>query len=748
MIENLKNHILHLLQKDGTPRSRDLLARELGIRADLHGALDAALEDLDSQGRIILGNHDRVRLPSLEREVTGIFHAHARGFGFVDPQADTGAGELFIPAKATGSAMSGDRVLVQVSHRRSPRDPERISGKVVKVLERAHRSVVGTLAEDSRGWSVLPDGGELHRPILLEQVDGREVCTGDKVAVQIRAYPTRTEPARGTITDILGRAGRYDAEVAAIIRRYGLPEAFDDSSLVQANNARADFRPDPGDSREDLTDMLIVTIDPDDAQDYDDAVSLASDAEGNTVLGVHIADVSHFIPPGSPLDRAAQARGNSVYLPGRTLPMLPEMLSNDLCSLKPNQLRYTKSVFLTYGKDGTLRHSRFVHTLIKSRARLTYGQVDEILQGRDASAPPEIERLLRRFESLARQIEARRQKAGMLQLQMPETEVLLGHDGRVRGLQPVDTSYPHTIIEMFMVEANVAVAGWLDRYCIPFMRRVHPDPPANTLRQLARTLRLLGVKLPRQIQRQDFQRVLQQVGNTRLALPVNLQILRSLSKATYAPANIGHYALAAPKYCHFTSPIRRYADLLVHRVLDDALHGDMERARRRYTYAQLTELGAHITDTEQDAEEATEEVKTIFILHLLQARIGTELPGVVVGLSRFGAQVRLPEFGVNGTLRTENLGADTWQFDEANQCLIGKHTRSLLRLAQNLRVRIGEVTPAAGHLDLLPAQGLKSRSRYGKRQGPKRGGSARTPRGAQRPQSPARKRHSNRVKRK
>jgi ribonuclease R len=478
-----------------------------------------------------------VRLPAGDREVTGVFHAHRDGFGFVVPQADVGDGELFIPAKATGSAMSGDRVLAQVARTRSPRDPDRLSGRVLKVLERAHSSVVGTLCERAGGWSVEPDGSDFHQPVQLEQVNGREVRHGDKVAVQIRTYPSRTQPARGVITDILGRSGRYDAEIAAIIRRYGLHDGFDDSSLVQANNARTDFRPEAPTDRENLTDTLIVTIDPPEAQDFDDAVSLTRNDQGQWDLGVHIADVSHFIPAGSALDRAARRRGNSVYLPGRCLPMLPEMLSNGICSLQPRQSRYTKSVFLTYGKDGTLRQTRVANTLIRSRARFTYQQVDRILKGDDQDWDPDLVALLHDMDTLSRLIEARRQRAGMLQLDMPESEVRLDHDGRACALEPADRSYPHTIIEMFMVEANVAVATLLDRYCIPFMRRVHPEPPIGALRQLSQTLRQLGVKLPRQTQRQDFQRVLQQVKDTRLALPVNLLILRSLAKAAYEPAS-------------------------------------------------------------------------------------------------------------------------------------------------------------------------------------------------------------------
>jgi ribonuclease R len=310
------------------------------------------------------------------------------------------------------------------------------------------------------------------------------------------------------------------------------------------------------------------------------------------------------------------------------------------------------------------------------------------------------------METLARLIESRRCGSGMLQLKMAESELVRDESGQVIGVEPKDTSYPHTIIEMFMVEANVAVATLLDRYCIPFLRRIHPEPDATALRQLSQTLRLLGVTLSRQPQRSDLQALLDQVQGTRLALPVNILVLRSLEIATYAPVSVGHYALAASKYCHFTSPIRRYADLLVHRALQAYLTGNLERARRQYAFPDLEEIGRHITETEQTAEEAEQEIKTILILHLLQTRIGQELDGVVVSLTAFGASVHLPQYGVEGFIPREALGPDRWQFDEQSQCLVGRYSGAILRLAQTLRVRILDVHPAAGQLDLAPAREL------------------------------------------
>jgi ribonuclease R len=451
---------------------------------------------------------------------------------------------------------------------------------------------------------------------------------------------------------------------------------------------------------------ITITIDPPDAKDFDDAVSLGRNYQGDWVLGVHIADVGYFVPAGSALDRAAEARGNSVYLPGRVLPMLPEILSNGVCSLQPGQPRYTKSVYLTYSKDGHVRSTRFANTMIRSGARLSYQQADRALKGQTKGLGLEIVALLHEMTALARCIEQRRRRAGMIQLKMPEWELVMDEAGQVVGVQPEDTSYPHTIIEMFMVEANVAVATLLDRYCIPFMRRIHPDPNPHALRQLSQTLRLLGVTLSRQPQRADFQQLLEQVRGTRLELPVNILVLRSLEKATYAPASVAHYALAASKYCHFTSPIRRYADLLVHRALDGYLTGRLDQARRLYAFPDLVDIGEHISETEQTADEAERELKRILTLHLLRRRTGQELEGVVVNVTGFGAAVHLPDFGIEGLLPREALGPDRWQFDEQHQCLVGRHTGVLVRLAQRLPVRIVAVHPAGGQLDLAPAREL------------------------------------------
>ena len=711
MHDVLRSHILHLLQKDGTPRRLALLEQELGVGGELRPAFLQAMQALSAEGSVIVGPHNVVRLPSLSGEVTGIYHCHARGYGFVSPQQAHVDGDVFISAKAAGGAMSGDRVVAQVTRRDSGRDrePGRLTGRIVKVLGRAHTAVVGMLRQEQDRWLVHPDGGDFLGPIQVEGVDTRRVGDGDKVVVQIHAYPTGSQPARGMIKDVLGRPGRYDTEISAVIQRHRLPDAFDPSSLVEAWNAKVTYDPRDTRGREDITESLVITIDPPDAQDFDDAISLARDGYGCWVLGVHIADVSHFVTEGSALDRAALQRGNSVYLPGRTLPMLPEVLSNEICSLQPGQPRYTKSVVLTYDKDGAVRSAHFANTIMRSGARLTYEQADRALKGHAGDLPEPVVALLHDMETLARCIERRRLQAGMLQLEMPETKVVMDESGQVVGVQPEESGYPHTLIEMFMVEANVAVASLLDPLCIPFMRRVHPDPNPAALRQLSQVLRLLGVTLSRQPSRFDFQMLLGQIRDKPIALAANRLVLRSLERAAYAPGNVGHYALAAARYCHFTSPIRRYADLMVHRALQAYLTGQVDRARRHYAFADLVEIGRHLSDTERTADDAEREVKTALVLHLLRRRIGEEMDGVVMSLTAFGVFVLLPQVGVEGLIRPEALGPDHWQFDEQGQCLVGRHTGAVVRLAQNIRVRIAEVHPGAGQLDLTPAVALSVR---------------------------------------
>ncbi|MGB8227170.1 MAG: VacB/RNase II family 3'-5' exoribonuclease, partial [Sedimentisphaerales bacterium] len=437
-----------------------------------------------------------------------------------------------------------------------------------------------------------------------------------------------------------------------------------------------------------------------DAKDFDDAISLEKNPDGTFTLGVHIADVSSFVEPDSPLDLEAENRGNSVYLPGLVLPMLPEVLSNGVCSLQPSQPRLAKSAFITYGSAGKVLKTDFASSIIRSTARLTYTEADRILKGQKTDRPLEVISLLRDMGKLAKIIETRRNSEGMLHLDLPEMELVFDKSGRVIDAHPADTSYPHTMIEMFMVEANEAVARLLNSLNVPFMRRIHPDPDSLSLKGLSQTLKMFGVSAPKNPDRFDLQNILSHIKDKPAAFAVNIYILRSLARAEYSPLSIGHYALASKHYCHFTSPIRRYADLLIHRLLNMYLEGGMKAEIP--TESQLTEIGKHISFTDRRAEDAEDDLRTVLILLLFKKRLGETLETVVSGLANFGVFVQCIKFGVEGLIPLDLLGKDKFIYDHREQCVYGQRSGKIFHIGMPLTVRIVSVNIAARQLNVIP----------------------------------------------
>jgi len=576
MPEIQKERIIKFLKHpDYTPLKLAQLAKALGVGSDVYPQFKSAFGQLRQAGRVVIGAGNLVSLPPLSGRIIGTFRANPKGFGFVTPLEPTSHGDLFIPPDETAGAMTGDIVAAKVLKKGTRAGRMRFKGRIVDILERAQNRFVGTLLKLPDGWVVRPDGAGFTEPISVDDVTAKNAGEKDKVVVEILSYPTEKYLARGVIIEVLGRAGRYDSEIASIIRQYHLPGEFDSACIKQAQRAAAEFNTGHLRNREDITEKVIITIDPPDAKDFDDAISLEKDTNANWVLGVHIADVSHFVPAGSALDEEAKTRGNSVYLPGKTIPMLPETLSNGICSLQPGQKRLVKSVYLTYDASGNILSRRFAGSVMSSTQRLTYRQVDSALKGRTKTVKPRVAELLKNMEILSRSIAKRRVKNGMLRLDLPETELIMDKTGRVVDARPADNSYPHTMIEMFMVEANEAVASLLDRLNVPFMRRIHPEPDSLSMKKLSQLVRALGFSMPRTPDRTSIQNLLAAVAGTDCSLAINLTVLRSFEKAQYAPLHIGHFALASTHYCHFTSPIRRYADLLVHRLLESHLQNKL-----------------------------------------------------------------------------------------------------------------------------------------------------------------------------
>ncbi|MBN1795939.1 MAG: ribonuclease R [Sedimentisphaerales bacterium] len=750
MIELFKERILQILQRrDYQPVKLAALAKSLGISNADFSEFKKAFDELRESGQVVIGSGNFITLPAISTRITGTFRANPKGFGFIVPLQANTYGDLFIPPNETAGAMTGDiveaRVLkkvpsalrpgsVQAKLRTGKRQGQlRYTGRIVEILERAQNRFVGTLLSDGKNWYVQPDGKSFTEPIFIEDISAKNARARDKVVVEILSYPTEQHHANGVIVEMLGKAGRYESEIASVIRQFHIPYGFSSEHLEQARKAAENFKPDDIGEREDICGKTIITIDPEDAKDFDDAISLDKDQNGNRVLGIHIADVSSFIATDTSLDEEAKLRGNSVYLPQRTIPMLPEILSNGICSLQPKQKRYCKSVYITYDDEGKILNRRFANSIICSSARLTYRQADRILKGHTKDFSKEFIGLLKEMEALSRIIEQRRKKNGMLHLDLPEIELIFDNAGQVVDAEPADTSYPHTIIEMFMVEANEAVASLIDGLNIVFMRRIHPEPNELGFKELARLLKTLGIKLGKNPDRFTLQSLLESVQGKDCELAVNLLVLRSLEKAVYSPMNIGHYALAGRHYCHFTSPIRRYADLLVHRILDSHLRGeDIEAVGT----GGLNEIGKHITFTEERAEDAERELKAVLILQMLQKHIGDELDCVVTGMAGFGVFARSKKYGIEGLIQLEELGDDNWKFDQKGYCIVGLNTGYNIHLGDRIKARILSVNIPARQMNLTPAEPLvkqkpqksKHPGKYPRKRATGRRGKGRSPR--------------------
>jgi ribonuclease R len=687
------------------------LARQMNIADEDYGTFRQAVKQLHDSGRIVLGAKDAITLPDIGARVVGFFRANPRGFGFITPEQANAHGDLFVPPDATGGAVNGDLVAAKVIPQ-GKRDGQRVyRGQVTEILRRGQNRFVGTLERTAETWFVLPEGRQMATPIVVRDISAASPPKGAKVVVEIIAYGAPGELHTGVIVETLGEQGELAVETRAVIRAHGLAEEFSPESLAEARAAAAGFDGSL-DKREDLRNSTVITIDPPDARDFDDAISLRQLADG-WELGVHIADVSHFVREGGELDKESRARSTSVYFPRRVVPMLPELLSNGVCSLQENQDRYALSAFIAYDAQGNVAGAKFARTLIRSAKRLTYVQAQDILDGRTGGYAPAVVELVGRLGSLARTIEARRRKAGMLHLDLPAVELVLDDRQRVVDAVAEDQSYTHTVIEMFMVEANEAVARLLDRLGRGFLRRIHPDPDVQGSRQLASFVKACGHHLPQKMSRRDMQDLLAAVKGKPESYAVNLALLKTFEQAEYSPMPVGHFALASEHYCHFTSPIRRYPDLTVHRLLTEHCLGRLS-TRPPEDVSELVRLGEHCSAAERRAQAAESELREVLVLQLLATRVGEVFDGVVTGVTNFGMFVQSPKFLIDGLIRMNELGDDWWEIDAKIGQVRGERTGRRYRIGDVMKVRIAAVDVARRQLNLVPERDAKPAAKQSK----------------------------------
>jgi ribonuclease R len=738
----------HLQHDRYTPVTAEQAAEELGIIAEDREEFDAAVKALVKSGRVAVDGNGRLRLPSMPEVITGRFRKNQRGFGFVIPLQPYREGDLFIPPDAVGDALTGDTVKAAVS--RSYRGGDReVAGEIIEVVNRKRANFTGELTKRGGLWLVYPDGREITQPIVVQDPAVKNARIGDKVSVEISKYGEGSTLPEGVIVKVLGEAGLPDVETQATIEAYGLPGEFPKECVDQARKATLRFDEEVAvaskkgynkHERVDLTKDFICTIDPPDAKDYDDAISIKKTANGWD-LGVHIADVSHFIEPGSTLDLEARERGNSVYLPRLVIPMLPEVLSNGICSLAEGVVRFCKSSFMSYDHDGNIVGESVAATAIKSAKRLTYLEAQALIDGdlrearKHAKTEPkytdELIKTLREMDKLARAIRERRRKAGMIHLELPEAVLVYDDAGHVVDAVPEDNAFTHKIIEMFMVEANEVLARLFDNMGVPLLRRVHPDPTPGDVSELRQTARVAGFTIPKSPTRQELQALLDATAGTPAARAVHFAVLRTLTKAEYSPADIGHFALASAAYAHFTSPIRRYPDLTVHRALQAYLFQTdnghdrprNDKAKRKLGQAlielgpekgilseeELVEIGRHCTQTEGNAEQAEQSLRQFLLLQLLTSHLGEQFPGIVTGVTNAGVFVQLEKYLADGMIKTADLptgnsyGGGRWVVDQRSGALVNGSTGRSFAVGDRVTVVIAAIDLPMRRMDLLIA---------------------------------------------
>jgi ribonuclease R len=657
------------------------------------------------------------------KHFTGTFRRAAGGYGFVRPEGTLpGEGrdaDIFIPAEKSGDAASGDVVSVRLESKRGRMGKQ--EGRIIDVVERATNRFVGLYFENAGMGMVQVDGKVFSNPIYVGDPGAKGARPDDKVVIEMVRFPSHVRDGEAVITDILGQRGQPGVDTMSIIYEFNLPGEFADDALEDARKQAEKFDESIPRGRRDLTDQTIVTIDPVTARDFDDAISLERLDNGHWLLGVHIADVSHFVRPKTPLDREAHDRATSVYLPDRVIPMLPEVISNNLASLQPNKVRYAVSAMIEMTEEGVRVATDVFKSAIKSRRRFTYEEVDEYLAENCLSAdakqaPPPghlhkgggisgkltkpVHGLLGRMHELAMILRRRRFERGALELSMPEIAIDLDKDGRVSGAHLEQNTESHQIIEEFMLSANEAVAERLAGAGLLFLRRVHGDPDPRKLKSLTEFVRELGFEADNLQSRFELQQLLDEVKGDPREPAVNYAVLRSMQRAIYSPEEEGHYALASRCYCHFTSPIRRYPDLTIHRLIDDLNRGRKPEQR----LDDLLVLGDHCSEREQRAADAERELTKVKLLNYLADKIGLEMDGVITGVENFGLFVTGLVLPAEGLVHISGLSDDTYRYDRAGHVIQGFRSGNTFRLGDTVRVAVAVVNVDARGLDFRLVQ--------------------------------------------
>jgi ribonuclease R len=731
--------VLGQLSSLGKPVSVRDLARRLSLDAPGRRELKDALRRLIAEGAVVKIHGARVGLPSRMNLVVGRLHCSPAGHGFVVPEERReGQGDLFVSASNIREALHGDRVVARVE-RRGVRGPE---GRIIRVLERATERLVGRYEDDGRfGGHVVPFDRRVLHEVFVPAGESGGAASGEMVTVEITRPPTATRNPVGRVTDVLGRLTDPGVDLKVIVAKYSLPDAFPEAVEEEAGRVARPVGPSDLEGRTDFRAWLTVTIDPETARDHDDAVGIERRPDGGWRLAVHIADVAHYVREGGALDQEAYLRGTSIYFPDRVVPMLPHALSSDVCSLVEGEDRLTQSVVIDLDRRGRVERSEFKDGVIRSAARLSYQEAQAIVDGDAAlraQRAPLVEALTG-MDALAKLMRQRRYERGSLDFDLPEPRLVLDEAGEMQGIVRHERLDSMRMIEEFMLAANEAVAEALHRAGAGALYRIHEQPDPERVEEFAELVASFGYRISGEasaVRPEDFQLVLRQVAGKAEEKLVSYLLLRTMKLARYHEENLGHFGLATAMYAHFTSPIRRYPDLVVHRALR-ALRRRTDGEHETWLRERLPEMGRHLSEMERRATEAERELIEWKKVRYMAGRLGESFQGYVTGVQAFGLFVELEEIYVQGLVHVSSMTDDYYRFDEKAHLLKGENTGNTYRLGDRVRVQVARVDLDRRQIDLALVDVLERASGAGKAAGRRAGSRPRPgPRGSTRGKTP------------
>ncbi len=701
---NAKDIISFFENRAPHPLTPQEIVRMMGIGRQQRKELLAKLDELADKGALVRLKGKRYALPRRVNLVVGTISLHRDGYGFVKPSEGTDK-DVFIPARFAGEAMHGDRVVVRVERGARSGKPE---GRIIRVEERAHQSVVGRYEASRKFGYVVPADPRLSHDVYIPRSAAGKARPGEIVIARIDSYPSRNRNPEGTVVEILGEPDDPNVEVLTIVHKHGLPHRFPQSVLDAAEAVPDQVSEEERVGRVDLRDVPTVTIDGETAKDFDDAVAVRREDGGNIRLWVSIADVGHYVREGSIIDVEAYERGTSVYFPGQCIPMLPEKLSNGICSLNPHVERLTMTAEILFDRQGERLESRFYASVIRSHARLTYTEVSAVIERDDAqvkAAYPHLVDHLQVMKELALRLTAMRRRRGSLDFDLPEAEIILDLRGRIEDIVRSERNLAHRLVEEFMLAANEAVARFVSDHEAPLLFRVHEAPDPEKLQELRDFAQNFGCDLKLQdskVRPGQLQELLNQVEGRPEERLINQVLLRTMQQARYRPENIGHFGLAAETYCHFTSPIRRYPDLIVHRILSEVIvHKGLPPHRRQQFERKLPQAGEDTSTRERRAMDAEREIVTLKKCQFMVDRVGEEFDGFISGVQSFGFFVELKGIFVEGLVHISTLEDDFYHFEEEHYRLIGENSRKIFQVGGSVRVRVNHVSIERREIDFI-----------------------------------------------